>query len=447
MNKTTLIILTFVTFTSGQVCAQTLMSRGAKVNNALDQYTQTQNNKRTNPYQQAWDQYYEDNQQKDQTRAVHSALNQFEDKEQYIQSVKNADQIIAKNHNISYKQFPEYGYSRYEHKTFGSKQEQESFITSVQKFLDVGREEDSIRIQSVLERGLSEKLPRGSFSMATGWRKDEIDWNIAGNLDGEAPSVLAEYKWPEVNTWVSSVEAGVVLADKFVVDTAFAYGQTQDGFNEVAEYDGENRTRMATLTETQSDEGYSYDGSVGLGLLVDLKRNKNFKSFDSFYMKMLGGYSYHTQYLSMTDGNETFNAYEAADGAYDGLDSTYEMRWQGPWMGLELRGTEDKLSSMARLKYHYFDYYGEGDLNLQPDFQHPKSFDHNAQGTGLSVDLGVGYRLTPSWDVNLVWSMKDWQIQNGTDRLYLNDGSVLDTRLNEVNLLSQSLMLGSKYDF
>lgn len=446
MKKINFLYITcFLLFAASAGRAGEIVPRREYINRELDFHQQP--SRRQNSYQQAWDQYYTEYQAKNQTRAVQSALNKFEQKEQYIDEVRASGEIKAKRHNISYRQFPEYGYTRYEYEELTEKKESKPLLASIQKVLNFGADDDDVPVQSVFDRGLSEKLPRGSISVASGRRKDEVDWNIAGNLDGTAPSVLAEYKWPEVDLWESRVDAELVLADKFVMDGSFAYASAFKGTNEVSEYSGENRTDLAVLTNTKSDDGHSYDGSLGVGMVFDLKRQNSFESLDSLYMKMLGGYAYHTHHLTMREGNETFNAFAAPSGSFDGLDSTYDMRWQGPWMGLELRGSEEKLSSLARLKYHYFDYYGEGDLNLQPNFQHPKSFDHNAEGTGFSVDVGMGYKLTSSWDINLLWSMKDWQVQNGVDRLYLNDGSTFDTRLNDVNLLSQSLMLGSQYSF
>ncbi|MFT7538591.1 MAG: hypothetical protein ACI9F2_000738, partial [Lysobacterales bacterium] len=309
-------------------------------------------------------------------------------------------------------------------------------------------EETVLFVQRLKKR--KERFARGEFGVATGYRQDDIGWNIGGNADGALANILAEYQWPNQGIWQTTVDGDIVFKNRYVVDGSVSYGSTVLGDNQVSEYDSDNRSNESVRTNNSSAEGNTLDGSVGMGLLFDLSKHKDFLKalkFISLDLKMLAGYSYHEQDLTMYDGVQTVDSSGGALGSFGGLDSYYDMEWTGPWIGVELSGSDDKLSSFVSLKYHEFDYYGVGGLNLQPSLEYPKSFDHEGEGQGLSFDVGLGYQLTPAWMLNVKWNVKDWEIQNGRDRLYAVGGGTVDANLNEVGLFSQSLMLGSTFNF
>ena len=149
----------------------------------------------------------------------------------------------------------------------------------------------------------------------------------------------------------------------------------------------------------------------------------------------LVGYSYHEQNLHLKDGAVVAPVYNEIDG----LDSSYDTEWSGPWLGTKATYTpSERWQFSVDLEYHWADYYAEADWNLRDDFQHPKSFVHKADGKGFVGKVGVSCQLTQRWSVGFNAVYSDWKTDDGIDKLYLVDGAVLKSRLNEVNWTSVS---------
>jgi hypothetical protein len=98
-----------------------------------------------------------------------------------------------------------------------------------------------------------------------------------------------------------------------------------------------------------------------------------------------------------------------------------------------------KWTVTTSIEYHWVDYSAEADWNLRDDFQHPKSFEHEAYGDGWVAGVGVNYALNQQFSLGLSGDYLSWNTDSGTDRLYLANGSIVDTRLNEVNWESKLL--------
>ena len=131
-------------------------------------------------------------------------------------------------------------------------------------------------------------------------------------------------------------------------------------------------------------------------------------------------------------------------GPFGGLDSTYDAQWRGPWIGvdvtLETAKFTNKLPSIslfAGWEYHWADYYAEADWNLRDDFMHPKSFEHEADGTGMVIDVGIRLHLNHRWSLSLGYETEEWSTEEGIDRVFLANGSIIETRLNEVDWHSE----------
>ena len=115
---------------------------------------------------------------------------------------------------------------------------------------------------------------------------------------------------------------------------------------------------------------------------------------------------------------------------------------------MELQGQRHRLTGLFRVEYHLADYYGWGRLNLRPEFQQPKSFEHISDGNGWVMNLGLGYQLTNSFSLDFMSDLQLWNAKEGIDRLYLSDGSIAEERqLNGVDWKSYALMLGGTYQF
>lgn len=286
-------------------------------------------------------------------------------------------------------------------------------------------------------------IKRADIDFSTGLRNDDLKWNKAGNIEGKNPTVLSELKWSDLEIWQLGLDTKFAVSGNdydllgFFMGFKFDYGQILNGKNTDSDYKGDNRTNEFSRIKSNSDDGDVLDISLFIG--PDLTFNN-----PRYAIIPLIGYSYHEQNLTLTDAFiET-----PPSGSYPGLDSRYETEWKGPWLGVffeSLIGETLKVSS--QIEYHWADYSAVADWNLREEFQHPRSFDHQADGTGVLFDLNIDYLLSKNWQIGLQGTYQDWETDAGTERVYLTDGTVLSTRLNEVNWDSVSIGLKLIYSF
>ena len=267
-----------------------------------------------------------------------------------------------------------------------------------------------------------------------GYRQDSLDWNIAGDLQGNNPNVLSELTWEDLLIHEIYIGVRADLKRSIFLKGSLTYGVLVDGENQDSDYAADNREMEFSRSNNDADQGSTLDGLFGVGY--------RFRLFSkSLSIIPLAGYSYHRQNLTMTGGYQTITWVGGPPlGAFEGLDSTYDAEWRGPWIGLDVTlETENFTKAIAPMsfyfgwEYHWADYYAEADWNLRDDFMHPKSFEHEANGTGIVSNLGVRLRLNSRWSVALGYETEEWSTEEGVDRVFLTDGTIVTTRLNEVN--------------
>ncbi len=294
-----------------------------------------------------------------------------------------------------------------------------------------------------------------------GYRRDNLDWNIAGNSSGTNPNILSELEWSDLEIIQVRLEGRAFVNKKIYFRGYLDYGWIYDGQNRDSDYSGDNRTGEFSRSVNTSDDDAVWDGSIGLGWVF---------TFGTSYCKLapMLGYSIHKQNLRITDGNQVI----PPTGPFPGLDSTYKSRWHGPWIGFDLifstppdkqHGREMRF--LLNLEYHWADYYAEADWNLRTGpvnaFEHPKSFEHEANGSGIVTGAKWLFGIKPGWDFSLGLQYQKWQTDTGTDRVFFAGGTYIDppgfyappggltseTMLNEVNWESFDIMAGLTYRF
>jgi hypothetical protein len=281
-----------------------------------------------------------------------------------------------------------------------------------------------------------------------GYRRDSLDWNIAGNLQGNNPNVLSELTWKDLLIHEFQLGIQLNLRESFLLKGSINYGVIVDGENQDSDFAADNREMEFSRSNNDSDQGSTLDGLFGAGYRFRLIS-------ESFSVIPLVGYSYHRQHLTMTDGYQTITwAGGPPLGPFEGLDSTYDAEWRGPWIGFDLTletkifsKTLPLISFYAGWEHHWAAYYAEADWNLRTDFMHPKSFEHEADGTGTVVNLGVCLRLNDRWSVTLGYETEEWSTEEGIDRVFLANNTIVTTRLNEVNWHSDVIQFGCSVRF
>lgn len=289
---------------------------------------------------------------------------------------------------------------------------------------------------------------KSDFGARFGYRTDELDWNISGDILGGNPNVLSELKWEDLGIFeIKGSNTTIYRGVRF--RGHLAYGWILSGDNQDSDFLGDNRTIEFSRSNNDAGDGNTFDASAGIGY--------RFLPSGFVGISPMIGYSYHRQNLVLTDGNQTVTSPIAPPlGPFDGLDSSYEAEWKGPWIGMDvtfqsplrqMNPSEDRYELTVGFEYHWADYAAEADWNLRTDLAHPKSFEHDAEGDGIVLSAELRMFFNPHWALSLGGDYQNWETGSGTDRTFFTDGAIEETRLNEVNWTSYAIRLGFAYSF
>lgn len=272
------------------------------------------------------------------------------------------------------------------------------------------------------------------FTLTAGYRTDTLNWHIAGNLQGTAPNVLSELTWSGLDILQLKLANRTVVRDRIHVRGHLDYGSVISGSNRDSDYAGDNRTQEFSRSLNGVDGHNVWDGQAGVG--------PGFKFFDSrFTICPMIGYAVSEQDLNIVDGNQVFTAPPATTpiGPFENLDSRYQTRWIGPWVGLDLLFSEPYTNGPicavdVRLtgEYHRVDYDAEANWNLRTDFNHPVSFIHQADGEGFTAGAAINLALKNRWGIHVGMTFREMTADDGLDRTFYTDGSVVETSLEAV---------------
>lgn len=285
------------------------------------------------------------------------------------------------------------------------------------------------------------------FILSNGYRRDDLDWNIAGNKNGSNPNILSELKWDDIEIYQVKLQNRILWPKIVYLRAALDYGWIFDGKNQDSDYLGDNRSFEFSRSNNSADDGDVMDASVAVGYPFRFRFSQN----ELFSIIPLVGYSYHEQNLTITNGYQTVATpgLTPGIGPISGLDSSYDTEWKGPWIGVDLnfkskniKTMADRIETYGSFEYHWADYDAEANWNLREDLAHPTSFKHDADGNGVVIAIGFNIVLSSHWMLNLNYDYQTWSTDDGTDRIFSSSGSTADTRLNEVNWDSHTLSLG-----
>ena len=308
-----------------------------------------------------------------------------------------------------------------------------------------------VSIQTVMAANIV-NIDAGGIDMGVGHRYDRLNWNIAGNLNGENPNILSELEWTDIEILQLQFSGWLVLHERIpflnketFLQADLSIGTINSGKVRDSDYSADNRNDEWSRSISAADKGYVFDLSGAVGPIY------SFDTFATFSITPLLGYGFNLQNLAMTDGVQTIaTAGITPDiGPFDGnLNNSYVTYWYGPWIGLNVEGKISKKIKLATgVEYHWVEYFAQADWNLRNDFDHPVSFEHETTGDGVVCKLDVQYEIDKKWSLQVGGNWQHWGTVAGSVRTFMADGSVNKTRLNEVNWNSYALTVGFKYSF
>ncbi len=287
------------------------------------------------------------------------------------------------------------------------------------------------------------QLITGSFDVFTGYRTDDLNWNIAGTITGTNPNIISELTWSDLQSYQIQGRGEVVLLEQIVLEGSGAYARIFSGDNQDSDYDGADRTDEFSRSNNAADVGTMNDFSGGLGYRVNIEKYFDIFPVEKLSVTPLVGYSYNAQNLRMQDGFSTI----PATGAFGGLNSKYETEWKGPWLGAQVSAKAEKLTGSFRFEYHFLNFSADADWNLRSDFEHPISFEHDADGSGFVISTQLGYELTENWQLSFKVDYHNYETERGTIVFHLAGVGDHSQMLNVVNWYSYAVSAGLKYSF
>lgn len=273
--------------------------------------------------------------------------------------------------------------------------------------------------------------PRFTIAPRVGYGVQNLDWSIAGNLDGTSPNVFSELIWDQIQGMNYGIQGTIRILPKLDIVLEGDYQKTRRGSARDTDYDFDNRTGPFYDERFSSDEGYFYNFRVSARyVLPDL---------GSVSPRILLGYEQL--------GNELF-LLPLADGSSDpDVRTIYQTDWYGGQMALELAYAYDSFYALGSYGFGLFDYKAKANWNLRDEFQQPVSFRHSALGLKHNGVLRLGYQVHPAVAIELSGHYTSAFTNQGLDELYTRNEGTKYTRLNGANLSQYSGSLGLRFTF
>jgi len=266
----------------------------------------------------------------------------------------------------------------------------------------------------------SARAQKASFALSSGYQSEDFRWSIAGNTQGTDPNVYSELKWMNLAGAVLGVQADWNFWKAFHVRSSYSRLFISSGSVTDMDYQGNNRT----------DRTYNgaFDANKGMTFSWRTTLEDDIWSSKLFTLTVLLGYALHKQSLFVLSSDST--------GAAAGLHSTYDTKYEGLVAGVRGKILMGKSFSLeGSFLYDMVSYRGRADWNLISTFQHPLSFEDNANGFNLEGGLRLSYGLKTEqgpgrWVLFLSGNILHGETNNGTDWLYLQNGQKVPTRFN-----------------
>lgn len=260
-----------------------------------------------------------------------------------------------------------------------------------------------------------DKKPKVEISAYSGYQNENLQWSIAGNIQGSDPNIYSELKWRNVHGPVLDLEVYCTIWRRLM-----AYGASNRMFVLAGsvndkDYSGDDRTNNVYTGDFIDNKGHTEQWMAGLGYKLLHKK--------LFTITPYAGYFEKGQLLFLLGDNNIYKA----------LNSYYATNWNGLFFKLNSSFYFlNKFNLIANISYYQADYDAKADWNLIAAFQHPVSYAQYAKGYGLAIKTGLNFPIVTNFKFSAGFACSYWQTGNGIDQLYLTSGNIDKTRLNRV---------------
>jgi hypothetical protein len=270
-----------------------------------------------------------------------------------------------------------------------------------------------------------------------GIRAFDQQWRTGAAPTGNGANPPFTAKWDGIRAVEGTLALDLHYDDRLHLRGEAGYGRITAGRSSISAYADDARSQTIYRSDQRSDGGDALDALVALGVSVA-------NAADTVKLRGEFGYRFSQQRLTLTDGVEL----TPAPGPYAGLDSRYQARWQGAWMGMSVSWAvvgpwELTLGCRGTLA----DYRGVLDLNLRTDLAHPRSIEQAGNGFALAGSAGIACRLTRALAILVQAEGEQWRIRDGRDRVYYASGASDDVPLLDAKLSTWTLRCGLRWEY
>ena len=83
----------------------------------------------------------------------------------------------------------------------------------------------------------------GDLELVGGYRLDDLDWSIAGNLNGTNPNIVSELTWSDLESYQLKLGGKGTIDRVFYLRGSAAFGWVLSGDVQDSDYNGDDRTQ------------------------------------------------------------------------------------------------------------------------------------------------------------------------------------------------------------
>ncbi|AOM78606.1 hypothetical protein [Pedobacter steynii] len=268
---------------------------------------------------------------------------------------------------------------------------------------------------SVVGQPVHEHKKRWLIAFYSGYTSENFQWSIAGNSNGQNPNVLSEVKWAKLKGPGMGLDMELDVWSHIFVRAGYHLSFIRSGTATDNDYAADNRSQPTYHALLKSNEGNTYRYSAALAY--------DFKLHKIWIMVPYVGYAISKQSLSL-------KSFEEEKGEQK-LNSSYESRWAGPVIGVDLDvAVGRRISLNAGFNYKQLNYTGSANWNLIDAFKHPLSFRHRAKGFENQTLLRLNLKINALFSAHIKAEYSYAETGIGVDQLFLADGQERESRFN-----------------
>lgn len=274
--------------------------------------------------------------------------------------------------------------------------------------------------------------------------QSSLVWNIAaGPGTHYSPNILSELSFDDMKSRGLGLNLAYLnrLNDRLAFCAALDVLSTniQSGSVQDSDYYENNRQNEFSRSYSKAEGGQQH-GRFDVGFKYRWFGNRG------HYVSVLGGIQRFDQDIDISEGVQ-FIPQEQRGAPLSGLNSSYDSRFDSHFIALISEHAFSWGTLGIRYEMHNVEFDASANWNLRENFAHPTSFAHTAEGTGTLLLMGYSYAIADHWDLYTYLSRRSFEVSDGYDHTFLNDGSAVVLRLNEVELDIETVNAGARYWF